>query len=353
MNKKSVRSHVLVWSAFIAYEILTVYFVMGRISDPADYFFHYLLNIGVFYTTAGILNGERKTFMILMYLTAMVVIYICINYYLNFILEYFKTKITRPTYPLRGFLIGSFWRCFYFAGLSAAYAFARNMVRSKEQLGQALHKSMEQERSQLLLEKELLVANNATLRAQINPHLFFNTLNFIYTSVYKFSATAGEAVMLLADITRYSISKADSAGLVYLQDEVTSVRDLIALNQIRFNSRLHIQLEIDKSFGDNKIVPLIMLTLVENVFKYGELTDDKNPALIKIQYEDGYFHFATRNKKSSHITENKGTGMGIMNTKMRLHRAYPNQFTFRINETETQFFIDLTIQAECLCLAVI
>jgi len=353
MNKKIFIYHSLAWVAFMIYEMSTIYFVIGKLGPFSDYAPHYFLNIILFYTNALIITREKRLPKILLLISLQTVLYIFVNYWLNTFLEAYVVKVTRPVNPLFHFIISSFYRCIYFTGLSTLYGFAVNLLNSREKINALLTDQLNKERREAAIENDLLVTKNALLRAQINPHLFFNSLNFIYNSVHKLSAVAGEAVMLLADITRYSISKADEDGLVYLEDELNSIADLLSLNQIRLKDGLYIRYERDLDAGDLKVLPLAMLTLVENLIKYGDLRDQEQPAIIKVQLTDGYLHFATRNKKLNDQQQFKGTGMGLTNTKLRLKQAYQDKYHLRINETSDTFFVDLTIQADCLCLAAI
>lgn len=353
MGKKLLVYHIAGWSAFIAYEVLTIHFVVGRTAPAIDYILHYLLNIALFYGNARLISSTKGRLTTGSLIALEIFVYMCCNYVLNTTLEHLAIQITRPTDPLRGFFIASFWRCLYFLGLSTMYGFAVNLIRSRDQMAVLMTAQVQREKDQAVLEKNLLTTQNALLRAQINPHLFFNTLNFIYNSVHRLSIHAGEAVMLLADITRYSISRGDSDGLVFLKDELTHVEDLISLNQIRFNGRLHIRLEMDGDFTHHKIIPLVLLTLVENVFKYGELEDPQTPAVVYIRRVDDIVHFATKNKKIGDKRHISSGGIGVANAKFRLEQAYPGQFTLRMNETPDMFFVDLSIKEECLCLAVI
>jgi two-component system LytT family sensor kinase len=345
--------HLAAWVIFAAYEVSTIYFVTGQMMPAADYTFHYLLNALLFYIHVALVTGKLRRRLIVFVAVAEVVCYIMVNYGLNTLLEHFLPFITRPTSPLRAFAIASLYRCLYFIGIATLYAIAVNLLRSKEQLSAMERAAWTSERQQAEMQRGLLKAQNAVLRAQINPHLFFNTLNFIYTSVHKLSARAGEAVMLLSDLTRYSITGVDAEGQTYLSDEISGVRDLLQLNQIRFNDRLQVRFECDFDGGEMKIIPLVLMTLVENVLKYGDLQDPGQPAVIRLQLLDDRLHFATRNKKLPAGTTVKGMGMGLSNTRMRLQQAYHDHFSFRINETEDAYFTDLTIQGDMLCLVAI
>ncbi|WP_162499786.1 sensor histidine kinase [Mucilaginibacter terrigena] len=353
MKRKVILQHAVAWAIFMFYEVTSIYLVRGMAGALSDYVAHYILNILLFYINARIITGSGSVRKKIGLIASLVLGYMAVNFVMNTMLEYFAVQILRPSRPIGYFFVASFWRCFYFLGLSTVYAFSVNLIRSTKKINAMLTEQMQKEKDQILLQNELLSAKNGLLRAQINPHLFFNTLNFIYNSVYKLSATAGDAVMLLADITRFSIANTDTDGKVYLEDELVNIDDLITLNQIRFDSKLQVHFVKEGDFKDLRIIPLVLLTLVENVFKYGDLQDKDQPALIQIKQMDGFVHFATRNKKVFDSKEISGSGIGINNSKKRLHQAYRDSFKLRVNETDDLFYVDLTINTDCLCFVAI
>ena len=352
LNRTSLY-HLAAWTIFATYEVSTIYFVMGRLAPLTDYFCHYLLNMALFYTNVGLLTGRYKNFKRITLVIMEIACYMILNYGLNSLLETMFQHIQRPTAILHSFALSSLYRCLYFLGLSTFYSVAVNLIRSKENLILLEKKRWEQERKEGEMASELLSTQNALLRSQINPHLFFNTLNFIYTEIYKVSSRAGEAVMLLSEITRYSIRQADANGLSYLSEEIASVRDLLQLNQLRFNGRLELHFKCEVEPGEMKIIPLAFLTLVENVLKFGDLQDPAYPAVITLEISDDKMNFATRNKKMHGRSVVSGTGIGLANTRMRLKQVYQDNFTLRIHDTDDLYYTQLTIPVEQLCLLAI
>jgi LytS/YehU family sensor histidine kinase len=132
------------------------------------------------------------------------------------------------------------------------------------------------------LEKALLATENAYLKSQINPHFLLNTLNFLYNSVSKLSEKIADSVMTLSDIMRYALTNADEDGKVKLESEIEHISNFIKLNQARFNQRLCIELLMEGDPEGLRIIPLVLITLAENVFKYGDLLSESYPAKINI-----------------------------------------------------------------------
>src|SRR6201999_3176822 len=102
---------------------------------------------------------------------------------------------------------------------------------------------------------------------QISPHLLFNSLNFIYSSIHKLSEKAGKGVMLLSEIMRYSLVSSEDNRTVLLPQEVDQIQKLIELTHLRFEQQLFISFKKKGKLAEVKILPLVLITLVENMIK--------------------------------------------------------------------------------------
>jgi two-component system LytT family sensor kinase len=102
----------------------------------------------------------------------------------------------------------------------------------------------------LELENKYISVENAYLQNQISPHLLFNSLAFIYNSIYKFSETAGNGVMRLSELMRYSLVSADDKRTVSLSDEIKQMENLIGLCRLQYNGHFTcVSSEKEKSSG--------------------------------------------------------------------------------------------------------
>lgn len=235
------------------------------------------------------------------------------------------------------------WRGIYFLGFSTAYWISKFVASQKDKISELEILQVTSQKEKMELERNLIVADNAHLRSQINPHLLFNSLNFIYNSIHEISDNASETVILLADIMRYSLSEMDDNGKVDLNDEILNIRNLIKLNQIRFNNKLHLTFEADGDYSKLKIIPLSLLTLVENLYKHGDLTDSDSPGKISISFDDGVFHLQTKNKARK-ANKEKNIGIGLINLKNRLQNFYSDKFSLVTTEANYMFIVDLKIK---------
>lgn len=187
-----------------------------------------------------------------------------------------------------------------------------------------------------ILEKTMRQAELLSLKQQISPHFFYNTLNFFYAQSVQYSENLSRGIMLLSEIMRYAIKDDDEEGKVHLSKEVGQIKNYVELNQLRFDNCLYVQLEIKGNLEYRRIMPLILLTFVENAFKFGDLSKPETPLLIEISVRENHLTFKTYNKKCSDAKKQSG-GIGLTNTRRRLLLAYPNRHTLT-TEDEGEFF---------------
>lgn len=193
------------------------------------------------------------------------------------------------------------------------------------------------------LEKQKLDAELSAIKYQINPHFLFNSLSFIYSKTVPLSEEVSNAVMLLSDIMRYALGKEEDAnGKVALSSEITHMKNVIEINQMRFNNKLNILYSEDIQQPGARITPLVLITLVENAFKHGDLSDPSNPLIIQLEADTERIRFYICNKKKKGPKE-LSTGIGIKNVRTRLELMYGNKHEFKINEDDHFYITTLII----------
>jgi two-component system, LytTR family, sensor kinase len=201
------------------------------------------------------------------------------------------------------------------------------------------------EEQKITLQQSLQQSDLNFLRAQINPHFLQNCLNFIYSDTRKTNPDAADAVMLLSNIMRYSVTDNTAKnGMAPLTEEIKQIDNVIQIHQIRFEQKLQIQFNKAGNFENKQIVPMILLTLVENLVKYGELYDAAQPAVIScnIDEKEKTLLFTTSNKKV-YVTDTISTGIGLKNIRERLQLVYNNNFTLQKQETDEWYTVKLSM----------
>jgi len=179
------------------------------------------------------------------------------------------------------------------------------------------------------------------LREQINPHFFFNALNSIYSLSIIKSEETPRVILILSDIMRYVLNN-KNGNKNNLNDEISNIKKYIEIQSIRFNTFNNIHYEFYGNFTSYEIEPLLLLTFVENAFKYADLK--KGPLDIKIHLEGGLLDFSVRNFYGKKIFEDgKDNKLGIENTKMKLNLLYPGKYKLDIEDNDSEYKVNLKL----------
>jgi LytS/YehU family sensor histidine kinase len=243
------------------------------------------------------------------------------------------------------YLKGTFFRGMFFVMLATFYWAASHISYFRKQAHESEKRRLVAQNEKLEAEAKLAESRNAYLTQQLNPHLLFNSLNFIYNSVYQQSPEASNCVLLLSDIMRFSLEDAGQDGKVPLEDEIQQVKNLIAINLYRFNGTLLLETKFDLAAGPYRIIPLILLTLTENLFKHGNLKNAGQPALLQIALnEDGQLSYYSRNLKKAESGHIQRRQIGLQNTRIRLDYAYPGNYELKVTEDGECYELWLNLQ---------
>lgn len=191
-------------------------------------------------------------------------------------------------------------------------------------------------------EAEKATAELSFLKAQINPHFLFNTLNNIYTQSVINSEHTSESIMKLSNIMRY-VTDDVTQDFVMLNDEIDCVRDYIELQKLRLGADAEINFNVQGKADGKKIAPLIFMTFIENAFKYGVTKKEKTIININLSINGEKIDFTCQNKIYPHKSNLERNGIGISNTRQRLEHLYSNRFKLHINNEREQFSVNLCV----------
>ncbi len=178
-----------------------------------------------------------------------------------------------------------------------------------------------------LLEKERMKHELDFLKAQINPHALFNSLNSIYGHIDKSNQTARNILLKFSDILRYQLYDC-SEDKISMEKEVEYIRNYISFQQIRKDENLQVNVEIEGELYKHDIAPLLLVVFIENAFKFvSSFTDRENRIDIRLSVAGDVFTFyvynTTEYRESSTSLLNQH-GIGIVNLKRRLELLYPH-----------------------------
>jgi len=181
------------------------------------------------------------------------------------------------------------------------------------------------------------------LKAQINPHFLFNTLNNIYSLASRKSDQTPEAILKLSEMMRYVMSDAKQ-DVVPLGKEIEYITRFIDLQKMRLTDKVHVSFQVIGNDAEISIAPLILMPFIENAFKYGVSTHEESLISITISIEANKIVLVTTNRVfnySNILTES--TGIGIVNTKRRLDLLYPGKHRLMIDESNNNYVVQLEL----------
>lgn len=260
------------------------------------------------------------------------------------------SKQERPmTIDISAKLFSYFFSAIFQIGIPLAIAAITRQLDEKKWQGEN-QKVLEQRTSRL--EKEKMQADYLFLKAQINPHFLHNTLNFLYARSLPYSTELSEGILTLSEIMRYSLDKEEDAdGKVLLTKEIEHMNNIIKIQQLRFGNALQVVFTIQGSPEGLRILPFVLITIVENAFKHGELKDPEHPVTLELCIDDTTASARGAGKKLRFHCVNKkktgpkelSTGIGLENTRKRLELAYGENYSLYIKDQREAYTADLSI----------
>lgn len=198
------------------------------------------------------------------------------------------------------------------------------------------------EKRAIIAEADRANAELSFLKAQINPHFLYNTLNNIYTLCITGSENAADSIMKLSNIMRYVTDEAE-ANYVDLQGELDCIRDFIDLQKLRLGKKVSLMYNVTGDSSGHLISPLVLMTFIENVFKYGLSNHQEAPIAINIDVFEDKIIFKSENRIFEKKQNNDRSGVGIKNTKQRLDHLYPGKYQLSIDDKDGIFKVNLVL----------
>lgn len=192
-------------------------------------------------------------------------------------------------------------------------------------------KSQKQQLDTLRLESLVKELELQTIKAHINPHFIFNSLNSIRALVDENPQRARKAVTELSNILRSSM-QAEKVEMVSLEKELNIVKDYLALENMRFEDRLKVEYQVDDDTLDQPVPPMMLQTLVENAIKHG-ISKQINGGVVKVisDFKDEYHELVVQNTGQLNGKINT-EGFGLSSTTNRLNLLYGSKAKFEIRQ---------------------
>ncbi len=331
--------HLAVWIAYIAFIYITNNVFSEQNSSVLSTFFYFIPFAITFYLSVYFLGLYKKmgvwwsviSFFLIFIVMAM------IGYAYIYIILPKAGHILFSTLELKAFFreaIFGYVRIFSFALL---YFYVREYIKKEKAL-----RLSEKEKS--VKELETLQYQYAFLRAQINPHFLHNTLNLFYSRAMSYSPDFADNILKLSSIMRYSMEALEfDSGKVFVQRELEQLNRLIEINNLRFGKTKQISFETGGEIRGHMVPPLSFITIVENAFKYGDLSDPASPLTIRINLQENSVHFYCCNKIKKNTLQVSSTKIGISNLEKRLDVAFKDKYKMEAQTQDNLYIFELTV----------
>lgn len=199
---------------------------------------------------------------------------------------------------------------------------------------------------QAVVENQRDKAELALYKAQINPHFLFNTLNSLYSLIIGTSQKAEDAFIKFTELLKYTYMTANR-DIVSIAEEIAYIDNYIDLQLIRLDSHTVVRREFSVDDEGAGIPPMILLTFVENAFKYGASSSRDCMILIRLSLQERKLCFETQNMIVKHSNEFRSSmPVGIENCRNRLTSLYAEDYQLDIEEKSGLFTVKLKINLD-------
>lgn len=329
---RKLLQHLLFWITYMTYEALIAYFAGISIKLP-QLFISFGINALIFYSSLKIYQiavrrYQNLTLMITVTFLSLSVL-ICGSSYLKMFLDELLNHHTISLTFEKLRFVSLIMRGIYFALMGLSYGLAlQAIVRQKEAAINKVEKLKLMER-QSRTEKEVVTANLNFLRAQINPHFLFNTLGLLHAETYKAAPEAGAKIILLSNIMRYALTR-DTGGYVSLDTELNYIEDFIQIHNGRTQS-FFLNFKLPDNRGAYQIISLVLVTLVENIFKHGVLNHSAKEASLIIEIKDNKLFYKSFNHKKINCSL-ESNYIGLNYVQKRLLHEFGEDFVLSFHD---------------------
>lgn len=341
-NWKKIVLSILTWS--MAFLFISVFFGLYS-QDYYSAFVFCLCFVPLAYTCTKFLNEflipryllRKRYFRFYLYLFYL----LCLSFGIETLIiaglftlvwDYSLVGIDPATMDIRFLLVG-----LYFIILVGVAYRQLQRVLNEQRLRE------QQDKIKVETELRLKEAELSLLKAQVNPHFLFNSLNSIYGLSLEKSEETPKMIMLLAEILDYTLYGCNSE-YVDLQKEIDLIENYAAIQKGRFAHAIDLNIDLKESRKLNIIIaPLLFLPLVENCFKHAARKENEASEILILMTVDTDLVFKIRNPIRERGKNHKNGGIGLENLKKRLELIYPQKHQLMINETDNHFEVELRL----------
>jgi two-component system, LytTR family, sensor kinase len=324
--------HVLMWIAYFAF-----FFVMYRQWYPSPFSLlivisiYFVFNAAAFYTTAYVLLPKflytnRFLIFLLLFIGLILALAIGLTFSLYLMLRKYTPEVDDN---LMGVFQVSLLSIVTMVGFMVGIKVYSDKVRS--------------DRNNRVLEKQRLETELQYLKAQVNPHFLFNSINSVYFLIKKDPDQAAQTLIKLSDLLRFQLYDC-SEDYIAIEKEIEYLENYISLERIRKGEKVQVTLRKEGRLSGFQIAPFMVIPFLENAFKHvSNSSKRENKIEIVFLGADDKFEIAITNTVDGETKSPVG-GIGLKNVQRRLQLLYPNKHKLEILPSQTQYFVRLTLE---------
>lgn len=230
----------------------------------------------------------------------------------------------------------------WIAGIFSLLVLIFLLIASMHYVFIGFERSTESERQTFELKLLAQDAELRALRAQIDPHFLFNSLNSISALTTSDPPKARTMVILLAEFFRNSLDLG-SKNRIALADELSLIEKFLTIEQVRFGSRLQVQQDIEQKTLECKIPPLLLQPLIENAVRHGiSQLIEGGTITLRIRLHNDRLNINIENPFDPEYVPKKGTGLGVKNVRSRIQTLYGNEGRVDIEKKSNIFIVEFS-----------
>jgi len=331
-NKKYITAlvHTIIWLCLFFYPFIFHYTPIEDFRAVLRIALFLILLMAFFYSNTHILIpkilGRKK---VILYLLIIVSIIIVIGFLAGYIQVFLNPEYAKkPAMYDRAFNTGIICSILTLV-ISSSIKVTTEWFRNQQLMKSA--------------ENEKLNAELNFLKSQVNPHFVFNALNNIYSLENKKSPDTGPAILKLSDLIRYMLYET-RAEFVPLEREFDYLENYIELQKLGLSKEVDIKFKIEGDYADKKIRPMLLIPLVENIFKHGISYLHNTNLVILVKISGDRLEIITKNPVNENGSGiNKNEGIGLTNLKKRLHLLYRDKHELNITNENGTFTAHLKL----------
>jgi len=336
-NSNKILFHFMIWIFFILTSLIQFYESPFRINN--DFYVQWATGILLFYLNYFYLVPA-------LFIIIAVFMIIRIHYFIPEF-RHMRTRMIPPEainlYKQRGRVMMAPARQPLFFKIGPSFFYI--LIITISAVIRTLTEFYNNQQNKLIAETHRTNTELIYLRKQTNPHFLFNSLNSIYSLAHKKSDLVPDAIVTLSELMRYMLYETDNKT-VALEKEINYIQNYIELQKLRLNNIEDIVINVHGNTKNKFIEPLLLISFVENAFKYG--TDYKGATHVKIKIfiSENDLDFWIENTIENYEKDPDNSGIGLINIQNRLDLLYPNAHELTINQDNHFYRVHLNLKLD-------